>query len=56
MVDENGEPTGKSWSEGTPLKSDDTVLSLQLFQNNSIILGKLINREVKHHFFDGIYD
>ena len=55
MVDGNGKPPGKSWSEGTPLKSDDTVLSLQLFQSNSIILGKLINREVKHHFFDGIY-
>ena len=56
MVDENGEPTGKNWSEGTPLKSDDTVLSLQLFQSNSIILGKLINIKVKHHFFDVIYD
>jgi hypothetical protein len=55
MIDENDKPTGKNWSEGTPLKSNDTVLSLQLFQNNSIILGKIINKKVKYDCLNPIY-
>ena len=50
VINDNDNPTRKNWSEGTPLKSDDTVLSLQLFQNNSIIMAKVINNKVKYSF------
>ena len=50
VINDNNNPTRKNWSEGTPLKSDDTVLSLQLFQNNSIIMAKVINNKVKYSF------
>ena len=50
MINDDNKPTRKSWSEGTAVKSDDTVLSLQLFQNNSIILGKIIDKRVNSDF------
>jgi hypothetical protein len=51
MIDENVKPNEKNWSEGTPLKSDDTILSSHLFQKNCVIMGKVINKKVKYYFF-----
>ena len=55
MINDEDKPTGKNWSEGTSLKSDDTVLSLQLFQSNLIILGKIINKRVNSDFVNAMY-
>ena len=51
IIDGNGIINEKNWSEGTPLKSDDTILSSQLFQKNCAIMGKVINKKVKYYFF-----
>ena len=46
-VEENTKPTRQNWLEGTPLKSDDTILSSQLFQKNAIIMAKISKKKVK---------
>ncbi|CAF1190003.1 unnamed protein product [Adineta ricciae] len=44
-VEENKTPSEKDWTEGTPLKSKDTVMSSQLYLQNSIILAKVHNKQ-----------
>jgi len=34
------EPSKKNWEEGTTLKSEDTIMSCQLYQDNCIIMAK----------------
>lgn len=46
-VDENTKPTAENWLKGAPLKSNDTILSAQLFHKNAIIMAKIINKQVK---------
>ena len=43
VIDENEKPTEQNWTEGTPLISDDTVFSSQLFQKNHVIIAKVMN-------------
>jgi hypothetical protein len=45
VIDDNDKPTGKNWSEGTPLPTDETIFSLQLFQKNHVILAKVMNED-----------
>ena len=37
--DHKAKPFSKKWAESTPLKTDDTILSSQLYQNNFAILA-----------------
>jgi hypothetical protein len=46
-IDQNVRPNSKNWSEATALKSDDTILSCQLYQNNCVIMAKISNQKVK---------
>jgi hypothetical protein len=46
-IDQNVKPNSTNWSEGTTLKSDDTILSCQLYQNNCFIMAKISNQKVK---------
>ena len=46
MIDGYVAPTENNWSEGTLLRSDDTILSSQLFQKSCVIMAKVINNEV----------
>jgi ubiquitin len=39
----------ENWNEGRMLKSDDTILSSQLFQDNSVILAKINEENVNYH-------
>jgi hypothetical protein len=41
IINENTSPKENNWNEGTTLKSEDTILSCQLYKNNCIIMGKL---------------
>jgi hypothetical protein len=40
MIDE------KNWNEGTLLKSEDTIMSRQLYQDNCVIMAKLFKEKV----------
>ncbi|CAF1139422.1 unnamed protein product [Adineta ricciae] len=46
-VEENKTPSEKDWTEGTPLKSNDTVMSSQLYLQNSILLAKVHNKQTR---------
>jgi hypothetical protein len=50
VVNENEEPDKNSWNEGTILKSEDTILSCQLYKNNRVILGKIGEEKVDSNF------
>jgi hypothetical protein len=50
-IDQNVKPNRKNWAEGTPLKSEDTIMSFQLYQNNFVIMGKPINNKVNYYEF-----
>jgi hypothetical protein len=45
-VNENEKPTKNSWNEGINLKSEDTILSCQLYEDNNIILAKIDENKV----------
>jgi hypothetical protein len=49
-INENTEPYEKKWNEGTTLKSEDTILSCQLYKNNCIIMGNLGREKVNDYF------
>jgi len=46
-IDQGVKPNSTNWSEGTSLKSDDTILSCQLYQNNCVIMAKITKQKVK---------
>jgi len=39
-------PIEKDWSEGTMLKSEDTIMSCRLYQDNCTIMAKVIREKV----------
>jgi hypothetical protein len=41
-------PIEKDWSEGTMLKSEDTIMSCRLYQDNCTIMAKVIREKVNH--------
>jgi hypothetical protein len=45
-IDQNVKPNIMNWTEGTPLKSEDTIISSQLYQNNCVIMAKIVNTKV----------
>ncbi|CAF3851769.1 unnamed protein product [Adineta steineri] len=45
IIDPNIEPNITNWEEGEILKSEETVMSNQLYQNNCIILAKVIDKK-----------
>ncbi|CAF1290077.1 unnamed protein product [Rotaria sp. Silwood1] len=42
IINSNTRPNQESWNEGRILKSNDTIISSQLYQENCIIMAKLI--------------
>ena len=50
-IDSNQRPSENNWNEGTILKSEDTVMSGQLYQDNYIIMAKLIKEKVNSKSF-----
>jgi len=46
MINKNKYPEEKNWNEGTILKSEDTIMSRQLYQDNGIIMAKLFKEKV----------
>ncbi|CAF3848745.1 unnamed protein product [Rotaria sordida] len=45
IINENTRPNKESWNEGKTLKLDDTILSCQLYQDNCVIMAKLIKEK-----------
>ncbi|CAF1194192.1 unnamed protein product [Adineta steineri] len=45
-INQNTRPSEENWNEGKILKFDDTILSSQLYQENSIIMAKLIKAKI----------
>jgi len=45
-TDKTTGPTEKDWNEGTLLKSEDTIMSCELYKNDCIIMAKLIREMV----------
>ncbi|CAF4201449.1 unnamed protein product, partial [Rotaria sordida] len=45
IINENTRPNKESWNEGRTLKLDDTILSWQLYQDNCVIMAKLIKEK-----------
>jgi hypothetical protein len=50
LIEENQKtvPIVKNWSEGTILKSEDTIMSCRLYQDNCTIMAKVIREKVNH--------
>ena len=44
----NAQPNEENWNEGTTLKSEDTVLSCQLYEENCMIMAKVTKEKVNH--------
>jgi hypothetical protein len=47
----NAQPNEENWNEGTILKSEDTVISCQLYEENCIIMAKVTKVKVNHLLF-----
>jgi ubiquitin len=50
LVYQHIKPNRKDWNEGTALKSEDTIMSSQLYQNDRIIMAKVIIEENATNF------
>lgn len=48
ILEDNSIPNEKHWNEGTLLQVDDTILSKNLHQINSIIMVKVMTEKVDH--------
>ena len=48
QLEDNATPDEKHWNDGELLKSEDTILSKNLHQNNSIIMVKTTHEQVYH--------
>ena len=51
IINGNTRPNQENWDEGRILKSDDTILSGKLYQQNCIIMAKLSQKEVRSSYF-----
>ncbi len=47
----NAQPNEENWNEGTILKSEDTVMSCQLYEENCIIMAKVTKEKVNNQLF-----
>jgi hypothetical protein len=50
IADPSETPNTTNWEEGKELKSDDSIISCQLYQDNCIIMAKLITKNVSYNF------
>ncbi|CAF1087003.1 unnamed protein product [Adineta steineri] len=48
IIDPNIEPNKTNWKQGAILKLEETVMSNQLYQNNCIILAKVIDKNINN--------
>lgn len=46
LTDQNTKPNETDWDEGTTFKSEDTIMSRHLYQDNCIIMAKIIHEKV----------
>jgi hypothetical protein len=51
IINQNVKPNRKNWEEGTILKSEDTIMSGQLYKDNYIIMAKIIKDKVNYSCF-----
>ncbi len=49
-IKQNVKPNEKDWIEGTALKFEDTINSCRAYEQNRIIMAKVIKEEVIDHF------
>jgi hypothetical protein len=54
-INENSKINRINWNEGTPFKSDDTIMSCKLYTNNCVILAKSNVSDVRFFFFFQLY-
>ncbi|UJR18508.1 hypothetical protein I4U23_005415 [Adineta vaga] len=45
----NLKPNKNNWINSTLTKSNDTIMSLQLYENQYVLLGKLINNKIPYY-------
>jgi hypothetical protein len=50
VINQDTRPNKESWDDGRALKLDDTIMSCQLYQDNCIIMAKLIKEKVNCNF------
>ncbi|CAF1038543.1 unnamed protein product [Adineta steineri] len=46
IIDPNKKPNISNWKQGTILKSEETIMSSQLYQNNCVVLAKIIRKKI----------
>ncbi|CAF1038746.1 unnamed protein product [Adineta steineri] len=55
FIRSNMKPSITNWKEGAILKSEETIMSNQLYENNCVILAKIIDNKIDigsgHHFW-----
>lgn len=49
-INKNAQPDENVWNKGITLKSNDTIMSCKLYQDNCVIMAKPI-REASYDFF-----
>jgi hypothetical protein len=47
-IRDNEKASEESWNEGTILKSEDTIISCRLYEDNCVMIGKISKEKVKH--------
>jgi hypothetical protein len=51
IINPDAKPNEKDWDKGTTLESESTIMSGQLYQDNCIIMAKIIKEKVYWRFF-----
>jgi hypothetical protein len=50
IINQNAKPNKKEWDNGITLRSEDTIMSAQLYQDNCIIMAKIMREKVNCDF------
>ena len=51
LINQNERPNEKNWNESVAFNSEDTLMSAQIYQENSVIMAKISNDKVNCNFF-----
>jgi hypothetical protein len=51
ITENKGEISEKDWDENMVLKSEDTIMSCQFYQNKCAVLAKIISKKVNCNIF-----
>ncbi len=51
IINPDAKPNEKDWDKGTTLEPESTIMSGQLYQDNCIIMAKIIKEKVNCSFF-----